>query len=79
LLPDSYVSNAPISGFFDVNASLASLGVLNSTYTVGGEQIMIVPGPLPLFGAAAAFGFSRRLRKRVRKSKPVALASGISS
>jgi hypothetical protein len=25
----------------------------------------IVPGPLPLFGAAAAFGWSRRLRKRV--------------
>jgi len=24
-----------------------------------------VPGPLPLFGAAAAFGWSRRLRKRV--------------
>jgi len=24
-----------------------------------------VPGPLPLFGAAAAFGWSRRLRKRM--------------
>jgi hypothetical protein len=24
-----------------------------------------VPGPLPLFGAAAAFGWSRRLRKRI--------------
>lgn len=27
-----------------------------------------VPGPLPLFGAGAAFGFSRKLRKRVRDS-----------
>jgi len=25
-----------------------------------------VPGPLPLFGAASAFGFSRRLRSRLR-------------
>ena len=28
-----------------------------------------VPGPLPLFGAAAAFGFSRKLRKRINASK----------
>jgi hypothetical protein len=27
-----------------------------------------VPGPLPLFGAAAAFGFSRKLRNRIKKS-----------
>ena len=25
-----------------------------------------VPGPLPLFGAANAFGFSRKLRRRLR-------------
>jgi hypothetical protein len=33
-----------------------------------------VPGPLPLFGAAAAFGFSRKLRKRI-KLAPAALGS----
>jgi hypothetical protein len=27
-----------------------------------------VPGPLPLFGAATAFGFSRRLRNRIRSN-----------
>jgi hypothetical protein len=27
-----------------------------------------VPGPLPLFGAAAAFGFSRKLRKRIKRN-----------
>ncbi len=27
------------------------------------------PGPLPLFGAAAAFGFSRRLRSRLHRSR----------
>jgi hypothetical protein len=30
-----------------------------------GASPSAVPGPLPLFGAAAAFGYSRRLRRRV--------------
>jgi hypothetical protein len=34
------------------------------------------PGPLPLFGAAAAFGFSRKLRKRI-KLAPAALGSSL--
>jgi len=34
------------------------------------------PGPLPLFGAAAAFGFSRKLRKRI-KLAPNALGSAL--
>jgi hypothetical protein len=29
-----------------------------------------VPGPLPLLGAAAAFGYSRKLRKSIKASKP---------
>jgi hypothetical protein len=33
-------------------------------------------GPLPLFGAAAAFGFSRKLRERI-KLAPGALVSGL--
>jgi hypothetical protein len=28
----------------------------------------VVPGPLPILGAAAAFGYSRRLRKRLSTS-----------
>jgi hypothetical protein len=36
-----------------------------------------VPGPLPLFGAAAAFGYSRKLRKRIVNSKVVPVASAI--
>ena len=28
-----------------------------------------VPGPLPVLGAAAGFGWTRRLRKRIRSSK----------
>jgi len=30
------------------------------------------PGPLPLFGAGAAFGFSRQLRKRIQASRVLA-------
>ena len=30
-----------------------------------------VPGPLPLFGAATAFGFSRKLRRRLRTAAAV--------
>lgn len=33
-----------------------------------------VPGPLPIFGAGAAFGFSRRLRKRIQPARPQASA-----
>jgi hypothetical protein len=29
-----------------------------------------VPGPLPLMGAATAFGFSRRLRSRIAAARP---------
>jgi hypothetical protein len=36
-----------------------------------------VPGPLPLVGVGAAFGFSRRLRKRITISKAPDLISGI--
>jgi len=35
-----------------------------------------VPGPLPLLGAGAAFGFSRKLRKRI-KLAPAALGSSL--
>ena len=31
-----------------------------------------VPGPLPLFGAAAAFGFSRKLRSRIKVTRTTA-------
>jgi hypothetical protein len=30
---------------------------------------MIVPGPLPIFGASVGFAFSRRLRRRIAAAK----------
>ena len=34
----------------------------------GGGNSASVPGPLPVLGVAAAFGFSRKLRKRIKSS-----------
>ena len=58
------------------NTSLAAQGFtvpgLIGTWTINStsESIQLfvvpaVPGPLPLFGAAAAFGWSRRMRRRI--------------
>jgi hypothetical protein len=38
----------------------------SQTYAVASQILAPAPGPLPLFGAAAAFGFSRKLRKRIK-------------
>ncbi len=57
---------------FNFNPTLSS-SVLAKPFIMGFVAVQYeytnpnapVPGPLPLFGAAAAFGWSRRLRKRV--------------
>jgi hypothetical protein len=38
-------------------------------------QVTAVPGPLPVLGAIAAFGFSRKLRKRLKSSKPEVIST----
>jgi hypothetical protein len=48
---------------FQTNVDAGYIGPNFSTESVP------VPGPLPLFGAATAFGFSRRLRKRIRSNR----------
>ena len=80
-LEDPY-TGGPISGSATFNGqTLAGLGFstpgLIATWTIDGtsETINVVvgppaaPGPLPLLGAGAAFGFSRRLRRRVSLSR----------
>lgn len=44
-----------------------------TSITTGGGQAPgdSVPGPLPLFGAAAAFGYSRKLRRRMKANSMV--------
>jgi hypothetical protein len=40
-----------------------------SSVICDGDHPTKVPGPLPLFGAAAAFGYSRRIRTRIQNSR----------
>jgi len=40
-----------------------------STVWAQATRYVPTPGPLPLLGAGAAFGFSRRLRKRIQSSR----------
>ena len=67
-----------VPGFFDVSdasfaydlvpgTGQAGFGSLTFTRVVGPET-PAVPGPLPLIGAAACFGYSRRLRQRIKIS-----------
>ena len=80
VIDPAYVSNSTIVSSATFNGTdLATLGFtttgLIGTWTINGtsESIQVilgapaaaVPGPLPLFGAAAAFGWSRKLRRRI--------------
>jgi hypothetical protein len=80
LLPSPYLtsmdgsnSTLPLSGtFVDVTDSyivLAGAGI--NRFNNGFTQTSGVPGPLPLFGAGAAFGFSRRIRSRIKGARLV--------
>ena len=54
-------------GIFTTNSPFT--GVPNIIY---GNAFNEVPGPLPIFGAGAAFGMSRKLRRRIGASKAAA-------
>jgi hypothetical protein len=63
VLPDLLANQSnypPIFDAFDFDKGLLAVNVSFETYTPSN-----VPAPLPLFGAAAAFGWSRKLRRRI--------------
>jgi hypothetical protein len=82
VLDPAYTSNSPIVSSATFNGTtLAALGftatglidtwALNGTsetiqVVIGAPSPAAVPGPLPLLGAGAAFGWARRLRKRTQ-------------
>jgi len=73
----SIVSSATFNGKTLADLGFSTIGLVG-TWSLNGtsETIQVIvgppaaaaaaaPSPLPLFGAAAAFGWSRRLRKRI--------------
>jgi hypothetical protein len=66
----SYTGTLPTSDTFTATLdNLSGLGIetLQSSYVVAdAPPTPAVPGPLPIFGAAAAFGFSRKVRNRIK-------------
>jgi hypothetical protein len=68
-----YVFAEPASTYPGYSVSLSHMGDLRSRSTITWAQATArVPGPLPALGAAAAFGFSRKLRKRIKCSTSTA-------
>lgn len=69
-----YTNNTPIlskSTFLNTSFGFTTPGLIG-TWRIRGTSETIdlvvgkpVPGPLPLFGAAAAYSWSRRLRRRI--------------
>jgi len=73
--PSPLLANASSgqSGVFNPNTT--STNIVYTFSTTGTKRIRgastdysSVPGPLPILGVAAAFGFSRRLRRRIKSS-----------
>jgi len=54
---------------FITGVSFNSSGTVNVTQTPITFNTSSVPGPIPLFGVGTAFGFSRKLRKRIKSLK----------
>lgn len=52
------------------------VGIANFTFD-DAPGMAAVPGPLPVFGVAAAFGYSRKLRKRIGSIKALPVDSAI--
>jgi len=64
------VGPVPLSGTsisvtdsWDLDPATGTIMSISNTYT------QTVPGPLPLLGAGAAFGFSRRIRNRIKGAR----------
>ena len=55
----------------DYSVWIQNTGLEETAYVFGAQfESVKAPGPLPILGAAAGLGFSRRLRQRIRSAKP---------
>ena len=86
-IPLPFAAFPPLYAFFGITSNLSvksiAFGLPNGQATKEGffgiDNLTIgkpVPGPLPLLGVGAAFGFSRKLRKRIKSAPLVASVIG---
>jgi hypothetical protein len=61
------VQSTMVSSVFTTGGP-GNIGNFVVTLTPGSPVANNVPGPLPILGAGAAFGFSRRMRRRINTS-----------
>ena len=66
--PKFYPVKAFDSDTFTLTLDVTAGKVTSFDQTVTQSVFSEVPGPLPLLGAGAAFGFSRRIRSRIKAS-----------
>ncbi|MFM7237212.1 MAG: hypothetical protein ACKOYK_10685, partial [Cyanobium sp.] len=67
-----FVPSDPLNGFNQDGFTLYPIPIFDGGVGQNGyfnANLSTVPGPLPVLGAAAGFGWTRRLRKRIRASK----------
>ena len=77
LVSGTYLPSSPLSAFIgeDGNGTwnlLFADGFVEDPLSINSWSLTVnqqVPGPLPLLGAASAFGISRRLRRRIASSR----------
>ena len=66
-----------VTDSWDLNPNTGTVMSISNTYTQT-TQTQVVPGPLPILGIGAAFGFSRKLRKRIKGSGAAEMMTTIS-
>ena len=59
------------SDYASIDTNINASSTQASSVWAQAELVPPVPGPIPALGATAAFGFSRKLRKRIKVSKAV--------
>jgi len=69
--PSIFNPNTTSIAVTDSWVSASNTGRISSISNVFTQQQTTVPGPLPLLGAGAAFGFSRRIRSRIKGARLV--------
>ena len=73
--PGSFRSSEPVPAQLFDGVIFSSGPEFFFNYSIPTGTLSTAPAPLPIFGAAAAFGASRQLRKRIRATKSRAVTA----